>query len=241
MHPASICTAFEFFLNADEVGHWKAAFTVGSMYDTGVGVTQNATKALHYFRKVFKDRARCETCLQPQATMPSPAWLGSASCMLLALRLQLTLGMPLQHCSCIHRSAAKCAANLSCLRLACPSCRGLARSWSSLVNAAADAHEDEDLFGTISRLALAAEQGSDAATLNAAWMAHRGLGRAGRKALDFAARLYERAAKQGSSAGAVELAHLILNAEHLGMSRPCNVSEVRPGRGGAVSCVQDER
>lgn len=109
-----------------------------------------------------------------------------------------------------------------------------------MVNAAADSHEDEDLFGAVSRLALAAEQGSDAAALNAAWMAHRGLGRAGRKALDFAARLYERAAKHGSSAGAVELAHLILNAEHLGMSRPCNVSEVRSGTGQAVhACSMD--
>lgn len=236
MHPASTCLAFEFFLNADEVGHWKAAFTVGSMYDTGVGVPQNATKALHYFRKVFKDRARCEPCLQPEAKMPSPAWLDSPPCMTLVLSLQLTLGMLLPHGSCVDKSAAKCAAKMSCL----PILHYLARSWSSLVNAAADAHENEDLFGAVSRLALAAEQGSDAAALNAAWMVHRGLGRAGRKALDFAARLYERAAKQGSSAGAVELAHFILNAEHLGISRPCNVSEVRPGRGGAVPCVQDE-
>ena len=89
----------------------------------------------------------------------------------------------------------------------------------------------------LSSFILAAEQGSEAAAANAAWMLRRqrhgptGAGAGFREEpatrLELAARLYERAAAQGRCAAcAVELGNLVHDAEALGLSRPRNLTEV---------------
>lgn len=106
--------------------------------------------------------------------------------------------------------------------------------WTEAISNATKAYDDGDEWGALAQFVLAAEQGSEAAAANAAWMLRRGPAGAGAgfpvgpaARLELAARLYERAAAQGRCAAcAVELGNLVHDAEVLGLSRPRNLTEV---------------
>ena len=108
------------------------------------------------------------------------------------------------------------------------------RRWTEAITNASKAYDDGDEWGALAQFVLAAEQGSEAAAANAAWMLRRGPAGSGPgfpagpgARLELAARMYERAAARGRCAAcAVELGNLVHDAEALGLSRPRNLTEV---------------
>ena len=39
------------------MGHWKASFSLGACYQEGHGTERNVTKALQFYKRLFRERA----------------------------------------------------------------------------------------------------------------------------------------------------------------------------------------
>ena len=113
--------------------------------------------------------------------------------------------------------------------------------WNEIITNATQSYLDGDEWGALAQYIIAAEQGSETAAANAAWMLRRGpSGRGvgfpadGGRRLRLAFRMFERAARGGACSGcAVELGNMLYDADVLGLSRPRNLTEVRSSRGRA--------
>ncbi|KAL6751318.1 hypothetical protein V8C86DRAFT_2781443 [Haematococcus lacustris] len=92
--------------------------------------------------------------------------------------------------------------------------------WAAPLRAAAKAHSAGDHWGALVQYLLLAEQGSDVAATNAAFMLRNNQGYSGPEQLDLAARLLERASAANNTAAAIEYGQLLLEAEALGLSKP---------------------
>ncbi|GFH19830.1 uncharacterized protein HaLaN_16850 [Haematococcus lacustris] len=205
----NVTKAMELFVQAEAVGHWRAALHLAELFHTGIGDVQpvgplgRSNSLALLLNKDTPDRPACFACAvggSNSSVQPSiNRILHPADCMACA-----TFG--LQDCEKAGHYIRKFIAE-----------RG---RWAAPLRAAAKAHSAGDHWGALVQYLLLAEQGSDVAATNAAFMLRNNQGYSGPEQLDLATRLLERASAANNTAAAVEYGQLLLEAEALGLSKP---------------------